>query len=111
VRINGTPAGNLAVLPPNTPLTISMDYLIDVTWCPGCIAQIQVGIAQPAGCVYEGVPGSAVYAGSGQMQLVTPNAPGVYYVGFDMTLEFSCIPTWGRGPPTPNRYIAAFVVQ
>jgi cytoskeletal protein RodZ len=111
VSING--GGNVAMLAPGSAFEVGMDYFIIDIACPGCIDQIQVGFstATPDQCAYSGVPGPAGVSGSGVVNLTAPTQPGVYYIGFDRSQDFSCPKHWWSGAPDVSRYIAAIVVK
>jgi|GEM_PF-6238289 len=110
-KINGGTA--ITPVAPGSAITVALDYAIKDPGCPGCIDQIQIGFSHAAtatGCVYFGVPGPTGVTGSGQITLTAPQQPGVYFVGFDRSQQYSCLLGWSA-PNTFGRYIAMIVVQ
>lgn len=110
-KING--GSIIAPVAPGSAISVTLDYAIRDTVCPGCIDQIQVGFTNAAtatGCVYNGQPGPAGVTGSGKITLTAPQQPGFYFIGFDRSQQFSCLLAWSA-PKTFNRYIAMIVVQ
>ena len=114
VSLNG--GGNVLVLPGGGSFTLEHDYVVaNPAYCPGCIEQIEVGLAGTANyqtCTYDGIPSLAGDPGHGSTTLTVPSTPGLYYVGFDYAATFGCgtIPAWWSGPPTPSRYMAIVIV-
>ena len=104
------------MLPGGGSFTLDHDYVIfNDPGCPGCIDQIEVGLANNANyqtCTYDGIPGVAGVSGHGTASLTVPTAPGRYYLGFDdaATLFGGQFPAWWDGPPGGNRYIGVVIV-
>lgn len=101
--------------PPGALVTVTLDFqIIDIS-CPGCIDQIQVGFStgNPLGCIYSGIPGPAGDSGSVSFAVTAPSVPGVYFLGFDRSQAFSCVPGWWNGAPgtNTNRHFAQIAVQ
>ncbi len=111
VKLNG--GGNVATMSPGANFTISMDYFIIDTGCPGCIDQIQIGYSDtaPNVCAYSGIPGTAGQSGSGNVTLTAPATAGTYFIGFDRSQDFSCPNHWWNSAPDASRYIAAIIVK
>jgi hypothetical protein len=111
VKLNG--GGNVATMSPGANFTVSMDYFIVDTGCPGCVDQIQIGYSDtaPNVCAYSGIPGTAGQSGSGNVTLTAPAAAGTYFIGFDRSQDFSCPNHWWNSPPDASRYIAAIIVK
>ena len=113
VQLNG--GGNFLFLPGGGALTLDHDYFIfNDPGCPGCIDQIEVGLASGLyqACTYDGIPGVAGVAGHGTTSLTVPASPGRYFVGFDYAQTYFCnqYPAWWSGPPGPSRYMAVVIV-
>jgi hypothetical protein len=116
VRING--GGNQAHVSPGAAFGLDFDFNNTQSWCPGCIVQIYVGLnsnANPQACASSVVAGATPgTTGHASVTLTAPSTPGVYYIGIDRDLQFSCFgggQVWPSGPPTsPERYIGAVVV-
>ncbi len=119
IKLNG--GTNVLTLPGGGPFGLSHDYTIlnPPDYCPGCIDQIMIGLAgdaAPQACTYNGGTSSGTRAAT----LTAPSTPGVYFIGMDWALNWSCYqpvlsqpplaPYWTSGPPTPNRYIGKVIV-
>jgi hypothetical protein len=116
-RING--GGNQAHVAPGLPFTLDFDFNNTQSWCPGCIVQTYVGlnsdVSKPQACASSVIAGATPGTTSHSSVLLTaPLIHGVYYIGIDRDLQFSCFgggQVWPSGSPTtPNRYIAAVTV-
>ena len=114
VRLNA--GGNIAFVSPGSILSVSMDYSIVDTVCPGCIDEIEIGFSteNPFTCIYTGIPGVEGDSGSATIEVTAPSVPGVYFLGFDRAQHYSCGQAlergWWSGAPDPNRYIANIIV-
>ncbi|MEO8432974.1 MAG: kelch repeat-containing protein [Acidobacteriota bacterium] len=104
------------VLPGGGSFTLDHDYfIVNDIGCPGCIDQIEVGLANDANyqtCTYDAVPGVVGVSGHGTASLTVPSAPGRYYIGFDDAATYYCgqYPAWWNGPPGGNRYMGVVIV-
>jgi CSLREA domain-containing protein len=113
VKING--GSNTEFVSPGSTFSLSMDYSIVDTACPGCIDQIEIGYStsDPFTCIYDDVPGPVGESGSATINVTAPSTPGVYYLGFDRAQHYSCAQAlavgWWNDPPDPNRYIASVI--
>ncbi|HEX8290827.1 MAG TPA: glycoside hydrolase family 19 protein, partial [Pyrinomonadaceae bacterium] len=120
VNVNGT-GTNSAVVAPGTVVPVIVAYSIADPKCPGCVDQIQVGLAAeatPAGCVYDGTPGTDPVTDKGAVYVTAPSEPGVYYIGFDRSQGYSCVADrwWSGwkdepGAPARQRYIGIIEVK
>jgi hypothetical protein len=110
VRINGE--NNQAHISPGATFTVAFDFNYTLDGCPGCIAQLYVGLSSdlsgPQACPYSDVPGGSPGAtGQISVSLTAPTTHGVYYVGYGWSLEYYCF-GWGGtnwpnpGPPVTN---------
>jgi len=91
VSLNG--GGNTLTTEPGSPVTVILDYRIwNAANCPGCIAQIVIGLNnQGQYCAYDGIPG--VYPGlsaMSQSSLVAPRASGTYTITANFDLQRRC---------------------
>lgn len=91
VSMNG--GGNAATVSPNSTITIVFDLqLWNRDGCPGCRAQVVVGIDDTASaCVYNGIPG--VYPGHNgtvTFSMTAPSAPGTYDLIYCGTTQYTC---------------------
>jgi hypothetical protein len=108
--------GNVLVLPGGGSFTLDHDFVVaNSSFCPGCIEQIEVGLAGTTNyqaCTYDGIPSLAGDSGHGSTTLTVPSAPGLYYIGFDYAATYFCgqFPAWWSGPPTPIRYMGIVIV-
>lgn len=112
VKVNG--GAITAPVTAGSTITVSLDYQIVDTGCPGCIDEIQVGFSndKPATCVYTGQPSSGGASGSAEFKIQAPSTPGTYYLGNDRAQDYSCPTGWWNGAPTAaNRWIAVISVQ
>lgn len=112
-KVNG--GSMVALVSAGSSVKVEMNYAVrnPVDYCPNCIDQIQIGFSHQTtatGCVYSGNPGTAGVTGNGSITLTAPQQPGVYFVGFDRSQQFSCLLGWSA-PNTFNRYIAVVIVQ
>lgn len=118
--INGT-GSDQARIGPGDSFTVSFDYTIIDTACPGCIDQIQVGIVTRDGvgesqdCAYDGQPGASGVTNNGSVNLVAPADTGTYYIAFDRAQHFSCDlansnGAFWSGTVGVNRFIGAIAV-
>ncbi|MEZ4464712.1 MAG: hypothetical protein R3F43_09475 [bacterium] len=71
-----------------TNVPISMDFRLTVENCPGCAAQVAVGVGGNSVCAYEGVPGAGVL--NARFALPVPAAPGAYPVRWAAVLDGDC---------------------
>lgn len=98
---------------------LSLGFTYKVTQnagCPACIDQIMVGWANPGsfqGCAYNGIPAVGGTSGQASLQVVAPATPGVYYLRFNESLEYSCSSlAWsGTKLPGEERNIAVITVN
>ncbi len=105
---------NQAHVAPGATFGLHFFYNIVDVGCPGCIDQIQIGFANalPTTCAYDGEDGAqGVTYETKNLQLTAPTTPGIYYVAFDRSQDFSCPTTgWWNGTPQASQYIAAIAV-
>lgn len=95
-------------------IDLTMDFNIKDPGCTGCIDQIQVGFTHlgPKGCVYSGIPGAAGVSGDGNISIIAPTEPGIYFIGVDRSQDYNCPAGWWNGAPTTsNRWIAQITVR
>ena len=114
VRINS--GSNSGFVSPGSTFSLGVDYAIVDTGCPGCIDEIEIGFnnaSAPFNCIYTGIPGVEGTSGSATIDVTAPNAPGIYYLGFDRAQHNSCDQAlsagWWNGVPDSSRYIASIV--
>ncbi len=108
VKING--GTNQAHVSPGVSFTVAFDYNYTIDFCPGCYAQLYVGLSSESGtvqCPYYGVPGASPgHTALLSTTLTAPTANGVYYVGVDVDLNSECFggggPYWPHGAPVTN---------
>jgi hypothetical protein len=108
VKING--GSNQAHVAPGATFTVDFDYNYTVDPCPGCIAQLYVGLSSESGpqqCPISTVAGgSPGITGALSVNLTAPTTAGVYYVGIDVSLELVCFgwgdTDWLHGAPVTN---------
>jgi len=93
-------------------VTVSFNYSIVNSGCPGCVDQIQVGLnseASPQVCAYSGVPFPPTpVTGSPSITINVPNTPGRYYISTDVSEDYGCqysSPYWANGTPSAPQYI------
>jgi len=118
VRING--GNSQAHISPGATFTLDFDFNYTLDGCPGCIAQLYVGLSSdlsgPQACPYDSIPGASPgYTGQISVSLTAPTTPGVYYVGYGWSLEYYCFgwggTNWPGGPPvTQDRVIGSISV-
>jgi hypothetical protein len=139
VTVNGGPP--VGYLSPGELVTVDFDYEVSSCDCPGCITQYIVGfgagnpcngVGFDRACFYNGGPGCSssivgevpdelwVKEAGGEVdlnaspigQLVAPDLPGMYFIGLDQKLHYSChqgLETWMY--PDDNLKIGAFCVK
>jgi hypothetical protein len=117
VKING--GTNQEQVAPGANFTVTFNYTIDGSACPGCIDQIEVGLAHaaPTACAYDAIPGVTPDSGSATVTLTAPSTPGTYYVAFDRSQHFTCAQAlavgnwWNFAAPAPvTNYIGGISV-
>ena len=122
IRLNG--GSNVLTLPGGGAFSLVYDYTIanPPSYCPGCIDQIEIGLAvSPPICTYDGIPYPPQSGTlSPPASLTAPSTSGVYYLGMDWALDWGCFqpvtpgvsvpPYWHSGTPGPNRYIGKVIV-
>jgi hypothetical protein len=138
-KVNGGPT--VGTMNPGEIFTVSFDYEVSSCDCPGCITQYIAGIGPghpcngvgfDRGCYYNGGPGCSssllgevpannwVKQAGGESdinsspvgQLIAPVMPGMYFIGVDRKLHYSChqaLETWLF--PDENLRIGAFCVK
>ncbi|MBL0050823.1 MAG: HYR domain-containing protein [Bacteroidetes bacterium] len=102
VNING--GGNAAVVAPGSSVSLSYsvvaNFNINNVYCPGCIYQGYIGIGgtfQTLQCEPSiNVGYSNTYQGG---NFVAPSTPGVYYLTYDYTLDYTCQPRFFSNNP------------
>ncbi len=106
VSING--GGNEVTVAPGAAVTVSFNYLIGNFGCPACIVQLYVGLTNgaPYNCVVPVTVQGA--SGTSSIGFTAPTTPGVYYIGSDVTLDFTC-QTVSAVPP--SRRVGLLFVQ
>jgi hypothetical protein len=91
---------------PGASFTVTFDYNLAVPGCPGCVAQLYVGLssdATPQTCPIDTIPGVPPgITGGLSVSLTAPSTPGVYIVGIDTGLAFFCQASWPNGAPTTD---------
>ena len=112
---SGSPSNVLEIESGGTspnPVTVSFNYSIVNSGCPGCIDQIQIGLnseASPQVCAYSGVPFPPTpVTGSPSITINVPNIPGRYYISMDVSEDYGCqysSPYWANTQPTAPQYI------
>lgn len=96
VALNGG-SNVLTSLTPGQTFAVRVDYAFEDCACPSCIDQIQIGVVpnEPEFCAYNDVPGcSGEVTGSGNGMLTAPLTPGVYFVRWKLSQDFSCKTEW-----------------
>lgn len=108
----------LKVAESNTDVSLSFDYAIHDSSCPGnCIDQIEVGIitGNRQRCPFDQtVPKNQNVTGSRTTTLRIPNTPGVHTVRYGLGQNFSCTSgganNWWLGEPDATHTIAIVCV-
>jgi hypothetical protein len=119
VRLNG--GTNVITATPGQSVTLTGNYnsaYYDPTnYCPGCITQIYIGMANPSGtgAVFTdcyNVSGQVSYQGSFNKTFTAPTTPGIYYITQVSSWEYNCYDN-GSGMPgnDPGNAIAVVVVN
>ncbi len=113
VHLNG--GGNVLSLSGGGSFTLDHDFTAsNPSFCPGCIEQIEIGLASGLyqACTYDSIPPVSGISGHGTTSLTVPSTPGRYYIGFDYAATYFChqYPAWWSGPPGPNRYMGVVIV-
>ncbi len=104
VSIDGQ--GTEAVLVPNEPFVVTLDYNVtNSASCPTCIVQVVLGVDEDGqDCAYTGVP--PVFPGvdgSASVTLMAPNAITEIEIRQKLTLQFTCeggVSNYDAAPPT-----------
>ena len=97
VSLNG--GGTSLNVCPGDEFELELDFSVwNRSTCPGCIAQIVIGIGDTAvDCVYDGVPGVFPgVSGPTTMTLTAPTTPGTYPIRWENFLEFGCANALGN---------------
>jgi len=91
ISLSGSGNNNITLNSGNT-ISISFDY--DVVYCeggcPGCIVQHYIGLGGTSNqilCVNQ-----TYGSGSVNSNITIPNTPGLYYIQYTLTLDYSCQP-------------------
>ncbi len=111
VSING--AGNSAVVAPGALVSLNYNVVsnfdINTVYCPGCVYQGYIGIGgtfQTLQCEQYISSGFSNSYTSGNF--VAPSSPGVYYLTYEFTLDYTCQPM--RFNNNPANAIGVLVV-
>jgi hypothetical protein len=100
--------GTSAEITQGATFTVNLDYTIwNGASCPGCIAQIVLGIDDDGqDCAYSGLPGLEPGAsGSGTATLTAPDAIGTYEIRYSHELQVTCelaVDNYDANPPQGN---------
>jgi len=99
-----------AIVPPGASVSVVHDYSIASCGCESCFAQGYTGIigVPDVSCWFDGGPGCAGAQGTAMATFVAPSEPGVYWLGFQRTWDYQCVPQVGL--PWESAF-AAFCVQ
>jgi hypothetical protein len=86
-----------AIVMPGTSVSVTHDYAIASCGCESCVAQGYTGIigVPEVSCWYSGIPGCAGAQGTAMTTVVAPSEPGVYWLGFQRSWDFQCVPQLG----------------
>lgn len=118
VSLNG--GSNILHVIPGQAMTLTGNYnsVYDdpTNYCPGCITQIYIGMADETGATLfsdcYNVSGQSSYLGAFNKSFTAPATPGVYYITQVSSWEYNCYDN-GSGKPgnNPNDAIAVVVVD
>jgi hypothetical protein len=107
---------NTAVVRAGTDVDIELHYVIDDDSCPGCIDQIEIGMApgNRHACVYDGNPGGGGVEDTLTVTLRAPPEPGLRELRFNLGQRYACTDegatTWWLDPPGPDQTFGALCV-
>jgi formylglycine-generating enzyme required for sulfatase activity len=87
---------NSAFVPPDTKLTVTLDYFIQDKFCLNCFNVIQIGFVgeEPLQCIYQGIPEADGASGSAVIKIDAPSTLGEHSLMFDSVREYSCPAEW-----------------
>jgi len=111
VRTNGKAED---AVQPGAPVTIDLDYTLwNSSACPGCIAQIVVGIDQFVGaCVYSAVPGGYPgTSGHATFTMTAPGSTGQFHIQWILDHQFGCFAATGDYPGGQRQDAATIYVD
>lgn len=123
VAVNG--GTHQAHVTPGSTFTVSLDYSAVGTgsYCPGCVVQYYVGLSPEATtghaagvsapCFINTVFGGGHQVGSATVTLTAPSQPGIYYLAFSLSLQYSCVGSGGLpgGAPANDQIFGAIYVN
>lgn len=86
-----------AIVAPGANVSFSHDYSLASCGCETCVAQGYTGVigVPDVLCWYNGIPGCTDAQGTAMAAFAAPSEPGVYWLGFERTWEFQCLPQVG----------------
>lgn len=108
--------GNTAVVSPSEVFQFAFSWQIAEGTCPGCVEQIEVGLAPgfaPFACAFDAVVPVGGAGGSSAMWAFSPTFPGVYGLRFRRGQRGSCLDggsVWFGGEPPEAQSFAAICV-
>ncbi len=99
-----------AIVSPGAAVSVTHEYAIASCGCESCVAQGYTGIigVPDVLCWYSGIPACVEAQGTAMATFVAPSEPGVYWLGFQRTWDFQCLPQVGL--PWESAF-AGFCVQ
>ena len=107
---------NTAVVRAGTDVEIELHYFIDDDSCPGCLDQIEIGMApgNRHACVYDGNPGGGGVEDTLTVTLRAPPEPGLRELRFNLGQRYGCThegaTTWWLDPPGADQTFGALCV-